>query len=216
MTAERIPSQTRFRFAQWRMLLATMFCYLFYYTGRQNWGWAVNSLINEVGLSAKMIGIIAGSMLGAYGVGQFINGNLGDKYGGRRLMTLGAVLSCILCWVTSFGNSFISLLIPWTANGYVQSFGWAPGSRLISNWWGHNERAKEFGFYMFAASLSAVFTFAICILILNFGMSWRWRLITAHLNADRQSTRLASTRFNLSVLITSRAARSIPRRSTRQ
>ena len=29
-----------FRLAQWRMLLATMFCYLFYYTGRQNFGWA--------------------------------------------------------------------------------------------------------------------------------------------------------------------------------
>lgn len=24
-----------FRFAQWRMLLAAMFCYLFFYTGRQ-------------------------------------------------------------------------------------------------------------------------------------------------------------------------------------
>ncbi|MDZ7619274.1 MAG: MFS transporter, partial [Patescibacteria group bacterium] len=73
----------RFRRAQWRMLLATMFCYLFYYTGRQNWGWVVKSLRDDLGLDTITTGTIAGSMLAAYGVGQFVNGNLGDKCGGR-------------------------------------------------------------------------------------------------------------------------------------
>ena len=30
-----------FRSAQWRMLLAAMFCYLFFYTGRQTFGFAI-------------------------------------------------------------------------------------------------------------------------------------------------------------------------------
>ena len=30
-----------FRVAQWRMLLAAMFCYLFFYTGRQTFGFAI-------------------------------------------------------------------------------------------------------------------------------------------------------------------------------
>ena len=156
MDTGKTSYQSKYHRAKWRMLLATMFCYLFYYTGRQNWGWAVKALIDELGFSAQMTGTIAGAMLGAYGIGQLINGNLGDKYGGRRLMSLGAILSCVMCWITSFGGSFFSILIPWTANGYVQSLGWAPGSRLISNWWGYNERAKAFGFYMFAAGFSAV------------------------------------------------------------
>ncbi len=163
----------RFRRAQWRMLLATMFCYLFYYTGRQNWGWVVKSLRDDLGLDTIMTGTIAGSMLAAYGVGQFVNGNLGDKYGGRTMLSLGAVASSVLSWITSFGSSFWTLLIPWTANGYVQSLGWAPGSRLISNWWGHGERAKAFGFYMFAAAFSSVLTFALSIAILAY-LDWRW------------------------------------------
>ena len=113
-------------------------------------------------------------MLGAYGIGQFINGNLGDKFGGRRMMSLGAVLSVVLVWITSFGFSFWTLLIPWALNGYVQSFGWAPGSRLISNWWGPHERAKAFGVYMFGAACSAILVFALCILILQYDMSWPW------------------------------------------
>ena len=166
--------QVIFRRAQWRMLLATMFCYLFYYTGRQNWGFVVQALKEDLGLNEIQTGWIAGAMLGAYGVGQFINGNLGDKFGGRRMMSLGAVLSVVLVWVTSFGSSFWTLLIPWALNGYVQSFGWAPGSRLISNWWGPHERAKAFGVYMFGAACSAILVFALCILILQADMSWPW------------------------------------------
>ena len=163
----------RFRHAQWRMLLATMFCYLFYYTGRQNWGWVVKSLRDDLGLDAIMTGTIAGAMLAAYGIGQFINGNLGDKYGGRIMLSMGAIGSTILSWITSFGDSFFTLLVPWTANGYVQSLGWAPGGRLLSNWWGHHERAKAFGFYMFAAAFSSVLTFALSIAILQY-LDWRW------------------------------------------
>ena len=98
--------QPGFRRAQWRMLLATMFCYLFYYTGRQNWGFVVQALKEDLGLDEIQTGWIAGAMLGAYGIGQFINGNLGDKFGGRRMMSLGAVLSVVLVWITSFGFSF--------------------------------------------------------------------------------------------------------------
>lgn len=166
-------AQRRFRRAQWRMLLATMFCYVFYYTGRQNWGWVVRSLRDELGLDTVMTGTIAGSMLAAYGVGQFVNGNLGDKYGGRTMMSLGAVGSTVLTWATSFGTSFWTLLVPWTANGYVQAFGWAPGSRLLSNWWGHGERAKAFGYYMLAAAFSTVLTFALSIAILQY-LGWQW------------------------------------------
>ena len=172
-TPQRGSGQRGFRRAQWRMLLATMFCYLFYYTGRQNWGWVVKDLNDELGLGTVMTGTIAGAMLAAYGIGQFINGNLGDKFGARRLMSLGAVLSVALTWITSFGNSFWTLLVPWTANGYVQALGWAPGSRLISNWWGREERAKAFGFYMLGAASSTVLTFALSIVILQY-MGWRW------------------------------------------
>lgn len=163
----------RFRAAQWRMLLATMFCYLFYYTGRHSFGFIAKGLKDDLGMGTRTIGTIGGGLLLCYGIGQAINGNLGDKFGARRLMSLGAVLSVGLNWVTSFGQSFWSVLVPWSANGYVQSLGWAPGSRLITNWWGHKERGRAFGLYVFAAGCSGVLTFALCIPVLqHFG--WRW------------------------------------------
>lgn len=167
-------SPLRFRRYQWLMLATTTFCYLFYYTGRQSWGFVVSALVEDLDLTKVQVGWIAGAMLAAYGVGQFINGNLGDKFGGRRLLCLGAITSVILVWATSFGYSFWTLLIPWTLNGYAQSLGWAPGGKIITNWWGPQERAKAFGFYMMGAAISTVLIFALCIIILQAGLSWHW------------------------------------------
>jgi MFS transporter, OPA family, glycerol-3-phosphate transporter len=167
-------AQPGFRFNQWRMLLAATFCYLFYYTGRQTFGFAIPLLEKDLGLSKTELGWVTSAFFATYGFGQFINGNLGDKFGGRRMMTLGAVGSCAMVWVTSFGHSYWMLLIPWALNGYFQSLGWAPGSRLIANWWSHSERARAFGIYTFGSGMSDVLTFTSCMLILHFGLGWQW------------------------------------------
>ena len=53
--------QPGFRRVQWRMLLAVMFCYLFYYTGRQSWGFVVQDLQTDLGLGKEKTGWIAGA-----------------------------------------------------------------------------------------------------------------------------------------------------------
>jgi len=52
--------------------------------------------------------------------------------------------------------------------------GWAPGSRVISNWWAAESRGKAYGFYVFAAGLSSVLTFVSSMVILQMGFDWRW------------------------------------------
>ncbi|MFK8115218.1 MAG: MFS transporter [Rubripirellula sp.] len=164
----------RFRSAQWRMLLATMFCYLFFYTGRQTFGFAIPGIEEELGISKTTLGWASAAMLWTYALGQSINGNLGDKFGGRRLMSLGAILSCGLNWLTSFGTSFTSITIPWAFNGYAQSMGWAPGSRVLSSWWPKADRGKVYGAYVFAAGMASVLAFATSTLILELDLNWRW------------------------------------------
>lgn len=164
-----------FRAAQWRILFATMFCYLFFYTGRQTFGFAIPGIQEELGLSKTQLGLASAVLLWSYAIGQAINGNLGDKFGGRRMMSLGAVTSCGLNWMVSFGSGLWSLMIPWGANGLAQSMGWAPGSRVLSNWWGHHERGKVYGLYVFAAGMSSVLSFVTSLLIIQtFAMDWRW------------------------------------------
>lgn len=152
-----------------------MFCYLFFYTGRQTAGFAIPGIHEELGISLTTLGWMSATLFWCYAVGQFINGNLGDRLGARIMMSLGAVISCGLNWVVSFGQDVQSLFIPWGANGFAQSMAWAPGSRLISDWWGNHERGKAFGFYVFAAGMSSVLAFTTSLIVLDvLHLGWRW------------------------------------------
>lgn len=154
---------------------AVMFCYLFYYTGRQTFGFAIPGIQAELGLSKAALGWISAALLWSYAVGQMINGNLGDKFGGRRMMCAGAVASFALNWLTSFGAGFKSLAVAWGLNGLAQSMGWAPGSKVVSNWFGPSERGRAFGLYVLAAGSASVLSFVTSLVVLDIlHLDWRW------------------------------------------
>ncbi|HVJ86417.1 MAG TPA: MFS transporter [Caulifigura sp.] len=161
--------------ARRRSLGAVMFCYLFYYTGRQTFGFAIPGIQAELGIDKQTLGWISAAMLWSYAAGQMINGNLGDRFGGRRMMCLGAVASFLLNWLTSFGSGARSLAAAWGLNGLAQSMGWAPGSRLVSNWFTAGERGRAFGLYVFAAGLSSVLSYGTSLIVLDvLHLDWRW------------------------------------------
>ena len=64
--------------------------------------------------------------------------------------------------------------MPWGLNGFAQSMGWAPGSRVLSNWWPRHKRGRAYGFYVFAAGMSSVLTYASGDGRARAGLGWRW------------------------------------------
>lgn len=173
-TQETTAAQMYRRY-KWTALLGVSFCYLFYYLGRQTFGFAIPGIQKELGLSKEMLGWVSASMLWAYALGQSINGNLGDKWGGRVMMLAGAVLSFSANWATSLSNGFIPLLLAWGMNGYFQAMGFAPGSRLLSNWWGHQNRGFVYSFYLGMSGFSSVLAYFVPIIIVgSLGLDWRW------------------------------------------
>jgi OPA family glycerol-3-phosphate transporter-like MFS transporter len=163
----------KFRVQQWKMLLITMFCYLFFYTGRHNFGWAAKGMAADLHIPYSTVGWISFSMLLGYSIGQLINGNLADRFSARFMVTVGAYLSIMTNIAISFSNSAAAIMILWALNGYFQSMAWAPGAKLINNWWSEEERGKAFGFYTMAAGLSSVVTYMLSIILLQQGYEWR-------------------------------------------
>lgn len=179
MTKSVNSRDANLRYWQWRVLLALMGCYLFYYTGRLAIGHAMPLMEEDLGYSKERLGWLVAAALATYGVGQAINGNLGDWLGGRLMVTLGAVGSMLLCWLFSFMDAALWLLLVWAANGFVQSMGWAPGGRLISIWWPRQRRGLAFGLYLFSAGLATVLVWCTSYLILGLfdpddPSRWRW------------------------------------------
>jgi OPA family glycerol-3-phosphate transporter-like MFS transporter len=162
-----------FRKAQWRTLLLIMFCFLFFYTGRQNFGFAARGMQEEMVLSATSLGLFNAVLLLGYGVGQVITGNLGDIYGARRMVTIGAFFSVVLNWAVSFAPNFTLALVCWGANGLAQFSAWPAMNRAIAHWWPRRERGKALAMYLLAAGFSSMLTFLLCILVIRH-LDWRW------------------------------------------
>ena len=150
-----------------------MFCYLFFYTGRQNFGFAALGMQRELALSATALGLFNAALLAGYGLGQSINGNLGDLHGARRMVAIGAFVSVALNWAVSLATSFPVALVCWGVNGYAQSSAWPSMSRVLADWWPRKERGKAMGFYLLASGFSSTLTFLLCILVIQV-FDWRW------------------------------------------
>ena len=62
--AAKTDREALYRRYKWTALLGVSFCYLFYYTGRQTFGFAIPGIQKELGLSKEMLGWVSAAMLG--------------------------------------------------------------------------------------------------------------------------------------------------------
>jgi MFS transporter, OPA family, glycerol-3-phosphate transporter len=87
-----------------------------------------------LGLSAEEVGWILASLKLAYGIGQFFNGQLSERFSPRVMLALGMFGSAALNVVFGVSTGFYFLLFVWAANGFCQSLGWTPCVRVAANW----------------------------------------------------------------------------------
>ncbi|PKB78420.1 MAG: hypothetical protein BZY88_18435 [SAR202 cluster bacterium Io17-Chloro-G9] len=130
---------------KWRILLTFAGFYLFLYLGRFNF-WPVAPLVREdLQLSHLEIGLINALLLWGFGLGDLVHGRLGEAYGLRLWILLGAVLTTVFNWITSFATSAWTMAIPWAICGFVNAACWSPGISMISQWWPRQDRGMAMG-----------------------------------------------------------------------
>lgn len=87
-----------------------------------------------LGYSRFTLGLIAGAFSFSYAVGQFVNGQLADNLGAKKLIITGLALSAIMNMFFGFTDMLILLTVIWSINGYAQSTGWPSVVKIIRNW----------------------------------------------------------------------------------
>ena len=123
---------------QRRIFLILWITYASFYIGR------VNISVALPGTKAD-VGAIGTALFWAYAIGQFINGQLGDKFGSRVLITVGLTVSALMNLLFGFSQALGVMIIIWAVNGYFQSMGWAPTVKTLANWFPPRMRGKLSG-----------------------------------------------------------------------
>lgn len=160
MDPNKQPSSSKFIRSEAGVIWVLWLTYGSFYFCRTNISAAIPGIQEELDLTKTQIGLILGSLKIAYGIGQFINGQLAEKFSARKLLAVGMLTSALLNVIFGFGTALYYLVFIWAANGYFQALGWTPTMRVAANWFPWEKRGRAIGIigtgYQFTAALTFV------------------------------------------------------------
>ena len=159
---------------QVRTFITIWITYGTFYLCRANISFALPGLSAEFGYSKTILGLLGTSLFIMYSLGQFINGQLGDKFGARKLVFIGMIVSALLNIVFSFSTGFAFMLIVWGLNGYFQSMGWSPQVKTMANWFTVKQRGKWMGLMGSCYQIGNAYTW---LLVSWIAANYGWRAI---------------------------------------
>ena len=134
---------------------------------------AIPGIMDEFGYTKTLMGGILTALFGAYAFGQFVNGQLGDKFGGRIMISLGLILSAVFNLLFGFSSILTAMVIIWALNGYVQSMGWGPSVKTVANWFPRRMRGRIGGILGSSYQLGNAFSWVLAGFLAGF-LGWRW------------------------------------------
>jgi len=158
-----LPSanETRFSSDQRTVLWVLWLTYGSFYFCRNNLGVAIPGLRDDLGYSKTEMGTVLMVLKLAYGVGQFVNGQLAEHVRPRTLLAIGLLASAALNVVFGWATSLYFLTFIWACNGYVQALGWPPTMRTAANWFPPAQRGRAIGIIGTGYQLCGALTFVV-------------------------------------------------------
>ncbi len=157
---------------QIRAFFSMAILYLFYSFCKYNLGAATKDIQAEFQLKNQSIGIIITVFTIIYAVGQFINGFLGDRYGPKRILIIGGVGGVIANVCFGMSGTLTFFIVFWAINAYFSSCGWAPGSRIVFNWFPENRWGTWMGIFHSLCCFGSFLVFPIATFAISL---WGWR-----------------------------------------
>lgn len=133
--------------ARWRRGRRRVFALLYatygsFYLCRANLSPAKSTLETAVGLNKARQGYLDFLFKAGYAAGQWLGGQLGDRYGGRRMVAVGAMGGALTCAAFGLSNAFWAFALFWALNGVVQSVGWPGITKTFANWFPPRVRGR--------------------------------------------------------------------------
>jgi len=155
-----------------RVFGLTWLSYASYYLGRKGLSVTKARLVARLGVSEGMLAAIDTAYLVAYAIGQFGSGLAGDRFGARRLVGWGMLLSAAMCALFGASSAAWVLLVAFGINGLAQSTGWPGNTKAMAAWFSGRERGVVMGFWSTCYQAGGLAATAIATWLLT-AFGWR-------------------------------------------
>ncbi|MBU4353017.1 MAG: MFS transporter [Nanoarchaeota archaeon] len=159
---------------QSRIFWSIWISYAAYYLCRVNMSVALPGIMAEYDISKTAMGAVLSGLFFAYAIGQFVNGQLADRLGARKLISIGILTSAVVNIIFGFTNGVLgSMILLWGINGFFQSMGWSPSVKTIANWFPLKKRSKFSGMLGTSYQFGSAASWALSGFIVG-ALGWRW------------------------------------------
>ena len=129
------------------VLFLTWLLFGMYYVNRFNYSPMIPLLKADLGISNTQAGWLMALFFISYTIFQLPAGFLGDRFGPRKTLTWGAIISITGNLIFSQATSFGILSLGQLVNGLGQSMGWTSSLKLIVSWFPRSRRATAIGLF---------------------------------------------------------------------
>jgi OPA family sugar phosphate sensor protein UhpC-like MFS transporter len=141
-----MATDERLRGWQVRIFSLLWMAYASYYLCRLNFAVAQPAILLEFpDWTRAEIGVIPSVYFAVYAVGQFVNGQLAERFGTRAMMTSALVVAALANLGFSQVESYHSMLVLWGLNGWAQSAGWSLVVATMAAWTTAGRRGRVIG-----------------------------------------------------------------------
>jgi OPA family glycerol-3-phosphate transporter-like MFS transporter len=144
----QLDPATEKRISSWQKRIFALLwtSYASYYLCRMNFAAAQPEMLREfTDWTRAQVGLIPSVYAIFYATGQFINGQIGSRFGARRMMVIGLVVISACNLLFSVTTSYWLMLVLWAINGYCQAIGWPQVVQTMASWFRVGRRGTMMG-----------------------------------------------------------------------
>ena len=172
-----MPKTSNYKYWQNRIFKLVWINYAAFYLVKVNISVAMPEIMEKYNISKVEMGTVLTVFFIAYAAGQFLNGQLGDRFGARKFLAIGLAGSAIVNILFGFTAGSITLMaVLWGINGYLLSMGWSPSVKTIANWFTTKERPKRSGLLGTSYLIGNAASLALASYIISV-LEWKWAFI---------------------------------------
>ncbi len=151
-----------------------LMCWIIYcitYLGRLNFSAALADIVTNNVMPRDKAGLISTAFFFMYGLGQLVNGYLGDRTSPFRMIGRGVLLAgvsnCLMFAVTRITAIPELCILIWGLNGFSQSSIWSPAIRIVSSMLPEKQRVQACIRMMITTAAGTLLSYLLSTLLLS-------------------------------------------------
>ncbi|RTZ97698.1 MAG: hypothetical protein DSY90_06485 [Deltaproteobacteria bacterium] len=137
------------------VLFLTWLLFTAYYLNRLNYSPVLPLIRADLDISNAGAGLLLAFFFLSYTTFQLPAGYLGDRFGPRKTLAGGGIISIIGNLIFSQVDGFALLAFGQLINGMGQAVGWSSAIKMVVNWFPKERRATAIGFFITCVTIGS-------------------------------------------------------------